>query len=210
MRSRSINPFPWPSALPGTIASTPAAVPFLQALYWYWRVATWKVEYHLETIDGTVIFDGIGYVQYNQSSNADALYSGPPAHEAFLPIGWQILQADPTSGAGFPAIYLFFEAATAGAGAGITYTSPGNPAYPFMKVDTGRGETVNTSGSPHAVIFIDGINLPYDDHGTGDLVAINITPHSWFPYRKSDGTSPKYDASTGAILIPGRSTDELP
>lgn len=209
MRNRSICP-PYFSDAVASLDDK-ITVPWATMSKWIFSVATWTLDISISDAGGDVHVGSYG-VSWNQQNNrTNGNPAGGPGHEAHLATGWQIEQdLFPTSGVANGLLY-FFNGLLAGGGSfgtGCRFIDPTKDVDVFFSVIVGAGKTTESGGSG-VTVDIDGFPSAFDDFGFGYSGFISMQPSSFWEYRKSDGTNPMYNASTGAALI-SRQTDELP
>jgi len=163
---------------------------------------------------GNPVAVGSDLVSWNATNNYafNPPQPGGPSSEAHLAAGWAI-EAAVVGGGG--SLLYFFASSLSDDGTspgGSFYTNPSAPVDVFFLIRFGGSIGTTPAGTSAVTVNVDGVTTGFDD--TGGTFApwsgsISMQPKLWWEYRKSDGTNPIYDATTGAVLLPGRQTDEL-
>lgn len=216
MRDRS--PYPWwpseASAIPNNYQ--PIDVPWQVSFYWACRVKDWICSINIiDDLGNGLVGGGVFGWNINNVFGSSSTSAGSPSSEAHLGTGWGIQQfgfydATPTL-RGF--ISLFDpQLSTSGAasGRGMEYTIPANITLPYLNMVFDNLISSRT-GTSSAVVTFDGITVPMADTGGRTYTGtITIVPNSFWEYKRADNTHAIYNPTTGAVILAGRQTDELP
>lgn len=218
MRTRFIGATPLESGSPTVVADfTPFTLSIQEYASWYYNIRQWTFAYGITyfplaappiTVSGSYAIELNFFTGGSADIPIDEQHLGLP-HELVGQDISSVVQLFQPFAAGAGALAQvqhtgtnellgwqpFFSCAVAGT-PGV-FTDPNGPGIP--NVTSLAAATGAMAGHSFDLYFIsdDGFNTYTSP--TGSVV---ITPLSYWEYRRSDGTNPMFNATTGAVLLP--------